>query len=1067
MLYIFAGAARRADVGDWLNQMASAQEFTLHITEVDLLRSGGAAHNNVLDEQFWASLKQRMRSAEWSVLVITPPCNTFSRARYANRNGPRPLRSKGWPWGFPWLEGHNLEACQLGNKFVIMTYEAADLAFELDMGFLIEHPEDLGSTPAGDLPGSIWAMTETFELAKRTGATTASFYQCPFEAETSKPTRFLTTLPLTDPPELKLARGWPRFSAHGAYLGPLPRRCGHRHKPLLGRDQKTGAFVTSAAAAYPARMCFWIATLIVNFCLERPVLKVEESETGLKAQEIAETQDVPAVTRSSSDATAGFTSTTILPEDQDTSEDDEEGIVRPLAKDFKGGVGPPLASKWGGKSKEIHDGAGLCSPGRWIPGKRRRYVWSKLLPLKHKLLATLHKHVKDVPKLCCLLATGKVVDSPFSEELITEAREAWFQALLDSGGKLDEATIRSVPEFQPFFLPALGESLRLLQDPDWRVFFVAQDSYSSGVPVGYNTKMPRTPAVFPRKTRWRNYDESEEKWDMDNYRSAALLGDVLQEQFEAEGALGMMYETTLALAQKDYPGDRLRVAANGAIEKSDSSWRIIHDGTHGVLVNVGIKPRDQQRMPVAGDARAIMEECSASRPGAHFSLDGDISKAHRRYLHRRADWGLQGCRARAATGDLPESKLWINRVGTFGMGSASYWWSRLAAGIQRFAFSFYGLEWFWSLLYADDLHAQSHGATMYTDLLLIFLLWTITGAPFSWRKCRGGLTLDWVGYWLDYSKFDIGISESRAKWLIQWADKILQDGVVLIRQLAQGLGRLGFASGVLEWYRPFLAPIYAWAAAAPGGAVLAIPSMVRLTLNWILKEFKTGRRTTSCKARKANLGLVFKTDAKGEEDFVVLGGWECRGGVGTKSARWYSTRLTKFDAPWLFSKGHGSRTIASSELMASLLAVHLFLPETGDCSGEAATVCTGETDNQGNSYIVQRFLTTKMPVAAVLMQLASMLASRGLWLNLNWTPRLSNTEADALTNEVFTEFDPALRIPVVWHDLPFHVMTSVVADAELFVADLNRAKELKKKSEVAPVDKRFRKRHKVKEPWGV
>ena len=144
---------------------------------------------------------------------------------------------------------------------------------------------------------------------------------------------------------------------------------------------------------------------------------------------------------------------------------------------------------------------------------------------------------------------------------------------------------------------------------------------------------------------------------MDNYKSAAVLGDVLQEQFEAESALGMMFETTLAQAQKDYPGDRLRVAANGAIEKSDSSWRIIHDGTHGVLVNLGIKPRDQQRMPVAGDARAIMEECSICRPGAHFSLDGDISKAHRRYLHKKADWGLQGCRARAATGDLPSSKV--------------------------------------------------------------------------------------------------------------------------------------------------------------------------------------------------------------------------------------------------------------------------------------------------------------------------------------------------------------------------------------------------------------------------
>ena len=59
--------------------------------------------------------------------------------------------------------------------------------------------------------------------------------------------------------------------------------------------------------------------------------------------------------------------------------------------------------------------------------------------------------------------------------------------------------------------------------------------------------------------------------------------------------------------------------------------------------------------------------------------------------------------------------------------------------------------------------------------------------------------MDWVGYWLDYTRFELGISESRTKWLVEWAERILRDGHVLLRNLAEGVGRLGFSMGVLEW----------------------------------------------------------------------------------------------------------------------------------------------------------------------------------------------------------------------------------------------------------------------------
>ena len=110
--------------------------------------------------------------------------------------------------------------------------------------------------------------------------------------------------------------------------------------------------------------------------------------------------------------------------------------------------------------------------------------------------------------------------------------------------------------------------------------------------------------------------------------------------------------------------------------------------------------------------------------------------------------------------------MWINRVGTFGIESAAYWWCRLSSGIARAALSLLGRAYTWQLIFADDLLWTSHGPDKYLDILKVLLFWVMVGTPFSWKKVRGGLSLDWIGYWLDYSRFELGISESRAGWLI-------------------------------------------------------------------------------------------------------------------------------------------------------------------------------------------------------------------------------------------------------------------------------------------------------------
>ena len=151
--------------------------------------------------------------------------------------------------------------------------------------------------------------------------------------------------------------------------------------------------------------------------------------------------------------------------------------------------------------------------------------------------------------------------------------------------------------------------------------------------------MPRVPAVFERKTKWRKLDDTPFDCDKENYKSAEVVAELLESQFEADAEEGMMFRELEAAVRLQYPGDSLRIAVLGTIEKGENSFRVVHDGTHGVHVNNEVPPRDQIRIPGPGDNRAIMQLCSV-RPGAHFVLEANVSKAHRRFVNRKEDWGL-------------------------------------------------------------------------------------------------------------------------------------------------------------------------------------------------------------------------------------------------------------------------------------------------------------------------------------------------------------------------------------------------------------------------------------------
>ena len=134
----------------------------------------------------------------------------------------------------------------------------------------------------------------------------------------------------------------------------------------------------------------------------------------------------------------------------------------------------------------------------------------------------------------------------------------------------------------------------------------------------------------------------------------------------------------------------------------------------------------------------------------------------------------------------------------------------------------------------------------------------------------------------------------------------------------------------------------------------------------------------------------------------------------------------------MFEKGRPFKVIAALELLAVLYGIILLVP-SGDLGGSLARIpISAGTDNQGNHHLVRKMLTTKFPLCLVAMELAAQLTVRHLDLSLEWRRRDTNEEADALTNECFDSFDPALRLDATKASASFLCMKELEAATRIW-----------------------------------
>ena len=123
----------------------------------------------------------------------------------------------------------------------------------------------------------------------------------------------------------------------------------------------------------------------------------------------------------------------------------------------------------------------------------------------------------------------------------------------------------------------------------------------------------------------------------------------------------------------------------------------MHDATNGVDVNHQIRLCNQIRFPLFDDLEAAMHQFLTEADARRLAMAYDYKGAHRLVPIHEDDWGKQAFRL-----DDPEV-VYLNCVGTFGVASAAFWWSRLAATLQRTMWAFLPPgDPLYILLFAED-----------------------------------------------------------------------------------------------------------------------------------------------------------------------------------------------------------------------------------------------------------------------------------------------------------------------------------------------------------------------------
>ena len=84
------------------------------------------------------------------------------------------------------------------------------------------------------------------------------------------------------------------------------------------------------------------------------------------------------------------------------------------------------------------------------------------------------------------------------------------------------------------------------------------------------------------------------------------------------------------------------------------------------------------------------------------------------------------------------------------------------------------------------------------------------------------------------------------------------------------------------------------------------------------------------------------------------------------------------------------------------------------------------TDNRSNGSLLNKLMTNRYPLSALLMEFSEQLRHTGIRPEVRWAPRETNAEADRLANGDSASFSQSLRVRVLPLQPPWYVLNEAL-----------------------------------------
>ena len=210
--------------------------------------------------------------------------------------------------------------------------------------------------------------------------------------------------------------------------------------------------------------------------------------------------------------------------------------------------------------------------------------------------------------------------------------------------------------------------------------------------------------------------------------------------------------------------------------------------------------------------------------------------------------------------------------------------------------------------------------------ILSFFLWcSLFRLPLSCNKTSGGDNVAWVGVELLHRSSQLGITQRRADWFIRWSREVGSATHINTTRFEEGLGRIMYVVGALEYERPFFVPLNRFLFLLPRGSTRRVPANVSCPLRYLAQQVAEGRHHSSA-ADYEFIHSAPRVDAQASEGRAVVGCWlpfvGPNGALDTSRSPWFSVEVTKENCSRAYERSDTSSLLISSlEALAVLLVL--------------------------------------------------------------------------------------------------------------------------------------------------